>query len=368
MAIKKLIFSTLLLSTLVLGACGKENGKVYPKGMDPNNPQPPAPAPKPTPEAKNATPFLAVPVSTALFSLSRIVDIALNKENAESLKYSSNCQKITTAGNTVIAKTSCGRGGSDYGWFGTEKIEVTPGADGLFSELNTNRDNTQITLNDKNYVHDFESTINITKTSHSRPGENITFNFSQHFYLNSNNKLALVEERDNDRDNGRDNDRDNNHDRENDRPRRTPRRGITYHIEPTVTLVGKIEINKTTKTVVSIVLSEVTVEGTKITTTSSGARIEAQVYLKLDPKSAEFSESKCGRIAADFSFSQDTTVDRGGGRVDPKREFSGTLQMSPNQITVAGVQSARLANCSPAFAAPNFDLDNFAAYAFKLLE
>ncbi len=355
MTLKKLVFSGLLASSMILTACGGDASKVYPNGSGPNKDDGPNRSkPDGGATAKFITSHLAGTVAVALLQLNRTVDLALNKENAESLIKARDCQKITSTPTSIEVVTSyanCGVAARGGNWAGNEQIELAGGSNGLFNTLKTKSVSHRVTLASSRDEHKLQLELEITKSAHSRPGKAISYDFKETMMVESIGEATVSETNNNNDDGG---------------GREATPRSFEGHID--VVLSGKIEIDPATKKVTGIAFTEpATVDGQRIVSSGRTNRIETITTLTLKPESNEFVPAVDGRITADFSAAQSIEVISANGRVGVKKDHVASVRMSPDMIDAAETRPMKLAANKPGFETILADLETLILPFFRLM-
>lgn len=351
----------LLAFSLLLTACGGEPGKVYPKNSSPNgqdgrrtNPE------KPTVSSKYQTAHVSATAAIALFQLNRAIDLALKKDKAESFDASNDCQKIApNTGSTIVQvetnASACRKSNSGSDWSGTERIELSGNSNGLFDSLTTTARTYALSLNTTSRDHDLEVKISITKASNSSPGNRITYDFTEELVIESRGEDKVVVERRRKIANDRETD-----DEDESSAVTRPRTSQKIKAISTVILKGQIEINKTTKALSGIRLEDSSIDVKRTITKGVSDPLETNSKLDLIPKSTTFSESVCGRIAADFGYNQSVTLPNGR-----QEDRNGTLNFATTDIKAEQSPTIRLATCKPGFKTLVTDLEVVANSLFK---
>lgn len=357
----KVSIGFVLALSLLLTACGGEPGKVYPKNSSPNGQDDRRPNPeKPTVTSKFQTAHVSATAAIALFQLNRAVDLALKKEQADSFDATNDCQKIApNTGSTIVQvetnASACRKSNSGSDWSGTERIELAGNSNGLFDSLLTTARTYALSLNTNSRDHDLEIKISITKAANSSPGNRITYDFTEELVIESRGEDQIVAERRRKIANDRE-ERDEDETSAVTRPRTSQK----FKAISTVNLKGQIEINKTTKALSGIRLEESSIDVRRMIMKGNSDPLETTSKLDLIPKSSTFSESVCGRIAADFGYNQSVTMPNGR-----KEDRNGSVNFSTADIRAEQSPTIRLGTCKPGFKTVVTDLEVVANSLFK---
>lgn len=363
MTFKNLALQAVLVSSFVLTACGGDSGKVYPSGSGPNKQEDDNRRRKNGgAKSKYITSHLAGTVSVAVFTLHRAMDIALNKETAQSLVKERDCQKLAVTDGSIVVTTNvsnCRRNRSASDWGGNEQLDFVAGSNGLFTSLKTTSRTYTYTLATNRHVHELEADISVRKSSNSRPGNTVTYDFDETLVIRSNGEVSS-----NSMDESR---RKTDDDRDDERRDRRDVAPKNYEGRIDVIISGQIEVDSTTKMVTGISFKSATVDGQRTVRSGRSSPMELKTYLELKPLSAEFSPMSDGRMSADFSGTQTIEATNSNGREAPKVEYRAEVQIEPRSVTVKETRPMNLAAPKPGFETVLGDLETIIQQFFRTL-